>query len=247
MKANEIGHWLDRSIDSGEVAMVWLDLDDTLQDFRANSIEALVRLYESARLGRWFDACGEWCACYMRHNSELWALYGAGRITKDRLRCERFVRPLVEGGCDAGEARAMWQSLDTMYLDFLSQGRNMVPGAMALLDKLQRRGVRMGILSNGFKEVQHRKIATAGIGRYFDLVVLSDDIGIQKPDRQLFDHAMRLAGHDNPSSMLMIGDNPVADIDGATGAGWQAVYFNRDGQGQPRAGVPTVTDLRSLL
>lgn len=247
MAGNESLGSLEKLIDSRGIAMVWLDLDDTLQDFRANSMEALVRLYDSTHIERWFDTCDKWCTCYMRHNSELWALYGAGSITKGQLRCERFVRPLVEGGCDAYQARAVWQSLDTMYLDFLSQGRNMVPGAMALLDKLQRRGVRMGILSNGFKEVQYRKIETAGIGGYFDAVVLSDDIGIQKPDRRIFEHAMRMAGYDDPSAMLMVGDNPVADIDGAIGAGWQAVYFNRDGQGQPRAGVPTVTDLRSLL
>lgn len=238
---------IDDIIRSRDVAMVWLDLDDTLQDFHANSREALERLHDVSGLERWFATVEAWCECYMHHNRELWALYAAGATTKEALRRDRFALPLIDGGCPRDEAVARWHELDTAYLDLLAQGRHMVAGAMELLDHLRQRGVPMGILSNGFKEVQYRKIATAGIGDYFSHVVLSDDIGIQKPDRRIFDHAMRLAGYADPSRMLMIGDNPVADIDGATGAGWQAVYFNRAGLGDARPGIPTVTSLPQLF
>lgn len=238
---------IDDIIESRDVAMVWLDLDDTLQDFHANSREALERLHGVAGLGRWFATVEGWCECYMRHNRELWALYAAGATTKEALRRDRFVLPLIDGGCPRDEAVARWRELDTAYLDLLAQGRHMVEGAMELLGHLRDRGMPLGILSNGFKEVQYRKIATAGIGGYFRHVVLSDDIGIQKPDSRIFDHAMGVAGYTDPSRMLMIGDNPVADINGATGAGWQAIYFNRAGLGDPRPGITTVTSLSCLL
>lgn len=242
-----------------EVSWVWIDLDDTLQDFGANSHEALLRLYDSEALGRWFSSQDEWVDCYKAHNVELWGLYAAARIDKDELREERFVRPLVDGGCSREEAGAMAWDLDRTYLDYLAQGRHLVPYAIEILKYLKERGYRLGILSNGFKEVQYRKIATAGIGDFFDAVVLSDDIGIQKPDARLFEHAMSVAqefenAHPRhaipptlmPYNMVMIGDNPSTDVDGALGANWRAIYFNRGGRGRRHDTALTVTSLMAI-
>ncbi len=117
----------------------------------------------------------------------------------------------------------MARRYDTLYLDYLAREKALMPGAIDLLRTIRDRGLRIGCLSNGFKEVQFRKIRTAGLEPWIDLVVLSDDIGVNKPDRRIFEYAMERSGDTDPTHHLMIGDNPDTDIRGALGAGWHAV------------------------
>ncbi len=225
---------------------VWIDLDDTLQDFHANSRQALLRLYEAEQLRRWFPSAEAWVECYMRHNAALWQQYNVAAITKDSLRHQRFTLPLIEAGCSDNLADTLSPRFDVTYLDFLAQGRIMIPGAIELLLRLRSRGYRLGILSNGFKEVQYRKIKTAGIESLIDCVVLSDDIGVNKPDRRIFDHALAVTSG-TPERTVMIGDNPATDIDGAISAGWHAIHFNRDGIGTPHPTATVVTSLNHII
>ena len=118
---------------------------------------------------------------------------------------------------------------DTYYLDLLAQEKHVVEGAHELLRTLRSRGYNIGVLSNGFADVQHRKMASAGLTDMVDCVVLSDDIGVPKPDGRIFAYAMRKVGEENPSLHAMVGDNPVADIGGAISAGWSGVLFDPSG------------------
>ena len=79
------------------------------------------------------------------------------------------------------------------------------------------------MVSNGFSGVQERKLKNASLE--VDVVVLSDEIDINKPDRRLFDYALQKSGATAEES-LMVGDNPLTDILGALSAGWQAILFN---------------------
>lgn len=182
----------------------------------------------------------------MRHNAALWQQYNVAAITKDSLRHQRFTLPLIEAGCSDNLADTLSPRFDVTYLDFLAQGRIMIPGAIELLLRLRSRGYRLGILSNGFKEVQYRKIKTAGIESLIDCVVLSDDIGVNKPDRRIFDHALAVTSG-TPERTVMIGDNPATDIDGAISAGWHAIHFNRDGIGTPHPTATVVTSLNHII
>lgn len=228
---------------------VWLDLDDTVWDFRGNSRKSLADLYSLRNLDRWFGTVDEWIECYERHNHALWDLYNRGEIAKEFLMTERFRRPLTERHCDDATAREMGAELDTHYLDLLGQCGTLIDGARELLQWLRDNGCTTGILSNGFVEVQHRKLRSAGIDGMIDCVVLSDEIGVNKPARELFDYAAVKSG--NPDGRhIMIGDNPLTDIAGAVNAGWDAIYFNRDGSGTPlppelSATIPQITQLNS--
>lgn len=122
----------------------------------------------------------------------------------------------------APEARSM----DTIYLDHLARQKCMIDGAMELVRHLRAHAYNIGILSNGFTDVQHRKIHTAGLDTLVDLTVLSDDIGINKPDPRLYRHAMERSGLTDPSCHLMIGDNPATDIAGALRSGWRAIRLD---------------------
>ena len=106
----------------------------------------------------------------------------------------------------------------------LPLGTRLMPYAREVLEYLRPR-YRIYILSNGFAELQSRKMQSAGIDRYFDGVVLSEDIGVNKPHREIFEHALRVAGV-TADRALMIGDNYEVDIKGARGAGIDQVYYN---------------------
>ncbi len=232
-------------IDSSLFDIVWIDLDDTLIDFRANSRAALAGLHASTpQLSGLWDSAEEWTKAYEDHNHRLWAAYNRAEITRDTLRLHRFLNPLMEAGMAEDEARRLAPALDPAYLDLLAQQKRLVPGALALLERLRGAGLRCGVLSNGFKEVQYRKMDVAGLTPYIDLTVLSDDIGVNKPDARLYCYAMGRAGVTDPSRCVMIGDNPATDIEGALCAGWDAILF--DPYGMLTAPTATVGSLDEI-
>lgn len=210
------------------VKWVWIDLDDTLIDFRANSRVALRLLYDEMNLGRFYSCCNDWIAAYEKNNKSLWDRYNRAEITKEFLRIERMravIADAWQGGND--DLVSLSWEMDRVYLARLAEQKTLVGGAREMLDYLRGREYNIGVLSNGFSQVQHLKIASAGLTDKIDLVVLSDDIGVNKPDRRIYDYAMGKAGCPNPEAHVMIGDNPDTDIAGAIAARWGAIYFNR--------------------
>lgn len=238
------------TLDLKNITTVWIDLDDTLIDFTTNAHIALVSMWnDESVLQRYFSDPEIWAERYENHNMALWAQYNVGDITRDHLRLQRFLLPLTEAGMPAEEAEPVARRYDTLYLDYLAREKALMPGAMQLLARLREKDMRIGCLSNGFKEVQFRKIRNAGLEPWIDIVVLSDDIGINKPDPRIFDHAMRQTGDTDPSHHLMIGDNPQTDIAGAISAGWPAIWYHplRAFPGSPcPEGAIEVTDLSEI-
>lgn len=234
-------------IDPSRIKVAWIDLDDTLIDFRANSRSALAKVYHaSPRLRELFASPQKWIEAYSFHNHRLWADLSAARITRDFLITERFRRPLTEAGMPDSEALAMSATLHTDYLDLLALEKRTLPGAHDLLRRLRAAGITTGVLSNGFKEVQYRKMDSAGLTPLIDLTVLSDDIGVQKPDIRLFRHAMERSAILNPAAHIMVGDNPQTDIAGALGAGWSAILFDPTATLPVPAGALTVANLPDI-
>lgn len=210
------------------VKWVWIDLDDTLIDFHANSRIALRILYDEMNLGRFYACCDDWIAAYEKNNKSLWSRYNRAEITKDFLRIERMRAVIAHAwhGGDDELVNLSWE-MDSVYLSRLVEQKTLVEGAPEMLDYLRRRGYNIGVLSNGFSQVQHLKIASAGLTDRIDMVILSDDIGVNKPDRRIYDYAMKQSGCPDFNAHVMIGDNPDTDIAGAVNAGWGAIYFNR--------------------
>ena len=202
--------------------VLFIDLDDTLYDFTSNSTDAYREVYAFMEYGRWFRSFEHYYEIYWARNKELWVLYADSKITKEQLNAERYTHPLRVMGvsdADAVGARFWEESMKRLPL-----GARLMPHAREVLEYLKPR-YRIYILSNGFAELQSRKMQSAGISHYFDGVVLSEDIGVNKPHRAIFDHALRVAGV-TADRALMIGDNYEVDIKGACGAGIDQVFYN---------------------
>ena len=204
---------------------LFIDFDDTLYDTYGNAVIALKETFEHFHLDRYFSDPQTFYEAYWAANIDLWTRYSKGEIDRPFLIVERFRRPLSLGkGLEVTEALCLEMS-DT-FLDFCSSKPGVVEGAHELMDYLRSRGYRMHMTSNGFHEVQYKKLAACGLRDFFDTIILSEDAGVNKPSPQYFDYALKVSGAERQTT-LMIGDNLNTDVLGALNAGIDAMLVNR--------------------
>lgn len=205
------------------IVTVFVDIDDTLWWFTENSKLALRHTFDAFDIS---SVCTyeRFKEVYLKKNLELWNLYHHGLIDKDFLVNERFRFTLKECGYK-GDVEKMCHLLDEEYLRFLALQPTTIPGARQLLEYLVEKGYDVNTLSNGFQGTQQQKLISGGLSDLIHRNVLSDDCGITKPQRGIFDYALEQCGAE-AATTVMIGDNPDADIKGAHDAGWRTIYFN---------------------
>ena len=224
---------------------LFIDFDDTLYDTYGNAVIALRETFEAFRLERFFADPQVFYNAYWAANIDLWTRYSKGEITRPYLIVERFRRPLSAGqGLDVTEPFCL--EMSDKFLEFCSSKPGVVEGAHELMDYLKHQGYRMHMCSNGFHEVQYKKLAACGLKDYFDTIILSEDAGANKPSMQYFDYALRQSGADIATTM-MIGDNLQTDIMGANRAGLDTILFNRWGIEPSSVPTYTVETLRDIM
>lgn len=201
---------------------IFLDFDDTLYNTRGNAEIALAELYDELGLNRYFPALEAFTIPYWQANIELWEQYSAGKVTRDF--CLRA---------------------SDIFLGLCAHKPGLVEGARELLDYLHPR-YRLHLCSNGFHEVQYHKLRASDTLRYFTTVILSEDAGYNKPSAEYFDYAFRVSGA-NPATTLMIGDNPVTDIQGAALAGLDTILFERWGPSPETKATFRVAQLTDII
>ena len=224
---------------------LFIDFDDTLYDTYGNAVISLRETFEAFRLERFFVDPQVFYDAYWAANIDLWTRYSKGEITRPYLIVERFRRPLRAGqGLDVTEPFCL--EMSDKFLEFCSSKPGVVEGAHELMDYLKHQGYRMHMCSNGFHEVQYKKLAACGLKDYFDTIILSEDAGANKPSMQYFDYALRQSGADIATT-IMIGDNLQTDIMGANRAGLDTILFNRWGIEPSSVPTYTVETLRDIM
>lgn len=212
---------------------LFIDLDDTLWDIHYNSKECLKEIYDDYGYKEYYESFDDYYNVYMPSNHHLWGLYREGKINKDELIVERFLVPVREFGLDDTEYAI---KLSDDFLERTTLRTKLVDGAMDLLEYL-RPNYKMHILSNGFREVQYKKIENSGLSPYFDKIILSDEIGVNKPHVDFFNHALKIT-NSHPAETLMIGDSWDADILGAYNSNIHQLWYNPE-EFQPNGFKPT--------
>lgn len=200
---------------------LFIDLDDTLWDFKKNSIVCLEEIYHDYKFDRFYPSFKHYYDVYLPSNLNLWALYRHGKISRDKLIVERILAPIREFGVNDSEYAI---KISDDYLERTTLQTELVDGAIELLDYLKPK-YKLHILSNGFTEVQFKKISNSGLNGYFDKIILSEDVGVNKPHPDIFNYALSQTSS-SANQTLMIGDSFDADIVGAYNSNIDQIWFN---------------------
>lgn len=226
---------------------LFFDLDHTLWDFAKNAKETLDELYYKYRFDTLFgsNTSDTFIDTYTQNNHRLWAMYHQGTIDKMSLCKARFRDTFTDLGVDPSYFPT---DFEEEYLQICPTKPHLFPYTHETLSYLENK-YTLHLITNGFKEASITKVDTCGLRKYFKTIVISELIGVNKPDPKIFDHAIHHTETQKAQS-LMIGDNLDADIRGALRYGMDAVYFNPIRQIKP-ADIPyeihCLSELQSIF
>jgi putative hydrolase of the HAD superfamily len=233
-------------VESKRYKHVFFDLDRTLWDFDAAAEVAFERIYDKYGLkSLGIPSAHEFHEVYHPLNEQLWVLYRSDQITKDELNRIRFLKPLEHYGIHDVE---LADHLSEDYVYWSPRIVRLVPGTMELLDYLKPK-YHLHLITNGFQEVQHTKLSGSGLEPYFETLTVSEEVGVKKPNPEIFRYALKKAGATAEES-LVIGDEMAVDIDGARAAGIDQILFNPSGkavEGERTFEVKSLLEIMGIL
>lgn len=225
-------------ISKNQLTDVFFDLDHTLWDFEANSAATFDQLLSS--LDFQLDTAA-FMQAYTPINHAYWKLYRENKITTEELRFVRLQKTFEALNLPQPTQRI--KSLSDAYIEQLSTHTHIFDGTMALLDYLRPK-YKLHIITNGFENVQQKKMLNTGLTPYFDIVLTAEKAGVKKPHPSIFKQALALANA-SANNTLMIGDSYEADIEGALSLGMQAIHFNSHEEA-PHSHCPIVENLAEI-
>lgn len=208
---------------------IFIDLDDTLWDTFHNNKASLKELFTKYNWDKYFGSFEFFFSIYMPNNEALWHEYRHGHIDKPTLILERFRKPFSKYISLSKEQILDW---NTEFLNITGKKTRLCPYAIEALEYLHRY-YKIYILSNGFREVQEAKLNNGGLTPYIDAMIVSEDAGINKPNKKIFDFALSKA-QARLSESIMIGDSWDADIIGANNAGMASIWYNPEKKETPK-------------
>lgn len=200
------------------------DLDNTLFDFEASEQEALLKT--AIRYG-YKDEPEAFIHAYHAVNKPLWQALERGEITSEFIKNERFKRLVKQLGISVEPSQ-----MSAFYVHTLGEGIDVLPSARELCGYLKSK-YKLVAVTNGLKAVQEKRLRLSEMDMFFDEVIISEEAGVSKPDPEIFELALKKMGHEDKSTVLMIGDNLKADILGAKRAGIDGCWVNLKGEPEP--------------
>jgi len=225
-----------------KIKHIFFDLDHTLWDFEANSNIAFEIIFKKHNVG--IDL-SKFLNYYTGINQNYWRLYRNEKISKEELRVGR-----LRDTFNKINYKFDYELIDNLsidYIDVLPNNNLLFDGAHEILDYLHPK-YKLHIITNGFNEVQYKKLKNSGLSKYFDKIITSEDAGVKKPNPIIFNYSLELA-QANSNESIMIGDNWEADIMGAIDTGIDAIYFNyeKNNVGENIKSVHNLIELKQFL
>lgn len=225
---------------------LFFDFDDTLWDIHVNGKEAMRETFLQYGLQNHFESFESYYDIYMRHNLDLWEKYRKGTLKKQELILQRFLLPLQKGGINDVELAL---KMNDDFLEATTLKTKLLPYAKEILDYLKP-FYRLFIISNGFSEVQFKKLENSGLSPYFEKVILSEDVQANKPNPVIFEYALQ-STNSRKNESLMIGDSWEADIVGAKNSRIDQVFLDHENRNdlefQPTYIIHSLKELENIL
>lgn len=199
---------------------IFFDWDHTLWDHDLNSREVLAELWQEFKLSEHSDLqeAHVWDA-YQILNNHMWEQYASGLISQDDLRTKRFERFF-----DSLQIAAPHEEIASAYLFRTPRKKNLLPDAFQVIDSLAKK-YPLYILTNGFDDTQHVKVAGAGMSDLFQQIITSEQAGCKKPASEFFTYALAQANC-LPHEVVMVGDHAEIDVKGAEAVGIHGIHLH---------------------
>lgn len=198
---------------------VFFDLDHTLWDFDKNSSLTFNKIFKfnniDLDLNHFLDI-------YKPINLKYWKLYREEKIEKEVLRFKRLNDAFLAMNFKLDKALVLKLSDD--YINNLSTFNHLFENTFEILDYLSL-NYKLHIITNGFDEIQHKKLSRSKIIHYFTTITNSEMVGVKKPNPKIFNYALKQAGT-RVNKSVMIGDSYEADILGAINIGMDVIFFD---------------------
>ncbi|TXD54289.1 MULTISPECIES: YjjG family noncanonical pyrimidine nucleotidase [unclassified Polaribacter] len=202
-----------------KIKHVFFDLDHTLWDFEKNSDLTFEKIFLKHNVK--IDLVG-FLKIYKPLNIEYWKLYREEKITKEELRYQR-----LKTAFDSANYEIEDNLIDLLAIDYIAclpDFNHLHEGAIEILEYLKDK-YQLHIITNGFEEIQTKKMESSKILHYFSVIVTSESVGVKKPNPKVFNFALEKANAQSDNS-IMIGDSIEADIEGALSVGMNAIHVN---------------------
>jgi putative hydrolase of the HAD superfamily len=201
---------------------IFFDLDHTLWDFETNSRLALEEIFQEVQLlEKGIPSFEQFHKAYLPINDYYWFRYHNKLCTKEETRTGRFYDTLKSFGV---EDNSLAQEIAARYVSLSPYKTALHHGALEVVSRLSETH-ELHIITNGFSEVQRIKIQESGLAPFFKHLIISEEVGVQKPQPEIFHHLLSLISA-SKRDCVMVGDNFNTDIEGARNAGIAQMYFN---------------------
>ncbi len=228
---------------------VLFDLDDTLHDDTAAYRSAARSVADEIAREHRIDAQAL-ADAYERAATAFWSSLSAEHLSHaiEDERERMWLEALRTVGLDD---RALARRCGAGYVRARADVLELAPGALDVLTALRECGCRLGLVTNGFAATHHDKIDRLGLRERMDAFFIADEVGMLKPDPELYRHACRVLGSE-PARTAMVGDRYARDVLGAHEVGLFTVLIDVHGvpipEGpRPDAVVASITDVLGVL
>lgn len=224
------------------VKYLFLDMDDTILDFQKAEAVAIRKTLASFGV----DPTEAVCARYSEINDWHWKALERKEITREQVLTGRFEVLFGELGVAVDPTECA-----SRYTQNLAQGDFILPGAEDVLKTLQGNYL-LFLASNGTTWVQKARITGSGIGKYFDDIFISQEMGANKPAPEFFDACFQTIPGFSKENAMIVGDSLTSDILGGKNAGIATCWYNPKGKPKnpkimPDYEITALADLSALL
>jgi len=196
--------------------IIIFDADETLFDFKKSERDA----FKNAMLE--FDIEydeSHHLKIYQGINTAIWKEFEQGLITQEKLKVERFKRL-----SDALKARFDEEQFAKSYMKHLSYASFLYDDSVALVESLHK-DYRLTIITNGLKDVQDNRIRKSTIAKYFEDIVVSEEVKVSKPNPKIFELSLNNIKHTDKTKVLIVGDSLNSDIQGGINFGIDTCWY----------------------
>ena len=198
--------------------VLFFDADGTLYDFERTEKYALRKTFEDFSLNYSEEKL---LPVFKKVNLAIWKEFERNEISADELKPERFRRFFKEINLTGIDEK----KFGLKYLENLSENNELLPGAKELIEELHGK-FKLAIITNGLTLVQRKRLYDSVLTKYWDAIIISEEVGKTKPNKEIFEIAMKKVNCEDKTKALMIGDKLTSDILGGINFGIDTCWIN---------------------